>query len=70
MMGPSGSTRRKGLVACEKHGRISIKATVDILRKYGFDGKTGRGIEKPMKKMTDAVIWIQEEKFHVSRMVC
>uniref|UniRef100_A0A1I7T9Y7 Conserved protein n=1 Tax=Caenorhabditis tropicalis TaxID=1561998 RepID=A0A1I7T9Y7_9PELO len=38
------------LKTCEKCGRIAIKATVDILGKYGFDEKTGRGIEKPMKK--------------------
>ncbi|CAL2043941.1 unnamed protein product [Caenorhabditis brenneri] len=54
---------------CVKHGRIVVEVVVDILGKYGFDETTGKGIKKPMKRMTDALILVEKTEFYVSRMI-
>ncbi|CAL2044014.1 unnamed protein product [Caenorhabditis brenneri] len=54
---------------CVKYGRIVVEVVVDILRKYGFDETTGKGIGKPMQRMTDALILIDKTEFYVSRMI-
>ncbi|EGT30908.1 hypothetical protein CAEBREN_20229 [Caenorhabditis brenneri] len=54
---------------CVKKGRIVVEVIVDILGKYGFDETTGQGIEKPMKRMTDALILVDETEFYVPKMI-
>ncbi|EGT44014.1 hypothetical protein CAEBREN_20329 [Caenorhabditis brenneri] len=54
---------------CVKHGRIVVEVVVDILGKYGFEETTGKGIKKPMKRLTDALILIDKKEFYVSRMM-
>ncbi|PIC25106.1 hypothetical protein B9Z55_018168 [Caenorhabditis nigoni] len=43
-------------------GKILVEVRIDVRKKYGFECP-----QKPIRKMTDSVILIDEEKFHVSR---
>ncbi|CAI2352680.1 unnamed protein product [Caenorhabditis sp. 36 PRJEB53466] len=52
-----------------KNGKFVLEAYVRIYRILGIDERTGKGIDRPMRKMTDVVLVIEGKQLHVSKKI-